>query len=123
MNRGQSQNPSDSGAGIIIMVSIGAGATFIAAREEFSHFRSTPFRSRVFSQPRDKSCAVFRSVSLTSVNPAEVAIFFRSSFLPVALRIRAYTDLLQDFGETQIFGKRLESVSIFSVPKSRQPFQ
>lgn len=69
MNRGQSQNPSDSGAGIIIMVSIGAGATFIAAREEFSHFRSTPFCSRGFIQPRDKSCTVFRSVISTSVNP------------------------------------------------------
>lgn len=62
-------NRSDSGASIINMVSIGAVATFIAAREEFSHFRSTPFRSQVFGQPRDKSCTAFRSVNSTSVNP------------------------------------------------------
>lgn len=33
MNRGQSQNQSDSGANIINMVSIGAGATFYKARD------------------------------------------------------------------------------------------
>ena len=52
-----------------------------------------------------------------------IARFFRFRFLLVALRIRAYTDLLQDFGETQIFGKRLGSRSKFSVPKSVKPFQ
>ena len=52
-----------------------------------------------------------------------IARFFRFRFLPVALRMRAYMDLLQNFGEPQNFGKRLGSVSKFSVPKSRQPFQ
>ena len=50
-----------------------------------------------------------------------IARFFRFRFLSVALRMRAYMDLLQDFGETQIFGKRLGSRSKFSVPKSVQP--
>lgn len=46
-----------------------AGIIFVAAREELSQFRSTPFCSRGFIQPHDKSCTAFRSVSPTSVNP------------------------------------------------------